>query len=83
MTIRTLDVSEATRPLADYVQQACNGPVVVTVDGRPVAVVAAIEDEDVESLALSESAQFWALIERARASQRLSESEVWQRVADL
>jgi prevent-host-death family protein len=67
---RAIDVAEATRPLSEYVREAQEGPVVVTVDGRPVAVVMAIEDADLDMAPLSTNPKFMALIERARARQR-------------
>ncbi len=70
MSIRTVDVNEAVRPLAEYAQQIAAGPVVVTVKGRPVAVMLAIENADQETISLSTNPQFLALIERSRARQK-------------
>ena len=43
---------------------------VVTRRGQPVAVVVAVEGLDLETLSLSTSADFIALIEKSRASYR-------------
>lgn len=70
MTVRTIDIAEATRPLAEYAQQADTGPLVVTANGKPIAVILPIEHADVETITLSESPQFLAIIERSRARQK-------------
>ena len=45
-------------------------PVILTVDGKPVAALMSIEDTDWETVALSTHPQFLALIERSRARQK-------------
>lgn len=63
------------------------GPVIITRNGKPVAVLIAPKDEDdLESLVLARSPRFLARIERARRSIRhgrgLSESEFWDAVEE-
>lgn len=70
MSMRAVDIAEAVQPLAEYAEHAREGPVVVTSGGRPVAVVLAIEDADLETISLSTSPRFMALIERSRARQQ-------------
>jgi len=70
MTLRIIDITEATRPLAAYAQQADTGPLVVTANGKPIAVVLPIENADTETIALSENPQFLAIIERSRERQK-------------
>jgi len=70
MSVRTLDITEAVGPLSEYAQQAGLGPVVVTINGKPVAVVIALENADLETVSLSTNPRFLALIERSRAHQR-------------
>jgi len=70
MSIRTLEVTEATQPLADYAEHADEGPVIITRDGKPVAIVMAIENADLETISLSTNPDFIALIERSRARQK-------------
>jgi len=69
MNVRTLDVTEAVQPLAEYAQQVDARPVVVTIKGQPVVVVLAIENADLETISLSTNPQFLAIIERSRARQ--------------
>jgi len=70
--MRTVEISEATASLSDYAREARKGTLVVTRRGKPVAAVVPVEGMDLESLALSTSRDFIALIERSRASYRES-----------
>ena len=70
MTIRTIDISEATQPLAEYAQHADTGPLVVTANGKPIAVILPIENADTETITLSENLHFLAIIERSRERQQ-------------
>ena len=70
MTARIIEISEATGSLAEYAQHADDGPIVVTANGRPIAVVMAIENADLETISLSQNPQFIDLIERSRERQR-------------
>ena len=64
-------MTQATDPLAEYAQDVDKEPVIVTVDGRPVAALVPIENADSETVTLSTHPQFLALIERSRARQRI------------
>ncbi len=68
--MKTLDIAKATAPLAKYAKEASKGPVIVTVDGRPVAALVPIENADLETVTLSTHPQFLALIERSRSRQK-------------
>ena len=80
MTTHTLEVAEATQPMATYVEQTASGPLVLTENGQPVAVMVSIELADHESISLSLDPEFLAIIERSRARHRqeggLSSEEV-------
>ena len=65
MTMRRIDIHQATGALADYAATVDRGPIVVTRSGRAVAVVVAVDDADLESMALAEDPRFQALIERS------------------
>jgi len=67
--MRTLELDEATDSLAEYVRDVGSEPVIVTVDGKPIAALVAIENADLETLTLSTHPEFLALIERSRARQ--------------
>src|SRR5712691_10914054 len=64
--MKTLELAQATAPLADYARDVDKEPVVVTVRGRPVAALMPIENADRETVTLSTNPQFLALIERSR-----------------
>jgi prevent-host-death family protein len=64
--MKTLELAQATAPLADYARDVNKDPVVVTVRGRPVAALMPIENADRETVALSTNSRFLALIERSR-----------------
>ena len=68
--MKTLEISQATAPLADYAREVREEPVVVTMDGKPIAALVAIENADAETVKLSTNPDFLALIERSRARQR-------------
>ena len=65
--MKTIDIEEALSPLADYVRRAGNEPLVVTVDGAPTAVILALDNADLETVALSTDPDFLALISRSRS----------------
>ena len=76
----------ATATLAAYTEQVGNGPVVVTDQGKPVAVLMPIQNADLETVALSTNRQFIELIERSRAQVRavgsIPSDEMRRRLAD-
>jgi prevent-host-death family protein len=76
----TLNKNEAKASLADYVDKINNDPLVVMVNGKPVAVLLPLENVDLETLSLSMSLKFRAIIERSRLRDetegRLSSEEV-------
>ena len=67
MTVRTIDVSDATESLATYIRDGAAGPVVVTDEGRPVAALVLLENTDLDTVALSTDPVFLALIRSSRA----------------
>jgi prevent-host-death family protein len=68
MTVRKVEVADATESLATYIRRAVgNGPVVVTHDGQPVAALVMLEDTDLETVALSADPEFLELIHNSRA----------------
>ena len=79
-------LADVKAKLSAYVESSrTEGPIIITRNGRPVAVLIAPQDEDdLESLVLARSPRFLARIERARRSIRegrgLTESEFWAAV---
>jgi antitoxin (DNA-binding transcriptional repressor) of toxin-antitoxin stability system len=68
--MKTLEAEQATAPLAHYLQGLSEDPVILTVDGKPVAALVPIENADLETATLSTDPRFLALIERSRARQK-------------
>ena len=64
--MKTLEMSQATAPLAEYAREVDKEPVIVTDHGRPVAALMPIENADRETVTLSTNPHFIALIERSR-----------------
>ena len=65
--MKSIEVSKATAPLAEYAQGVEREPLILTEGGVPVAALMAIGDADLESIALGSNPKFMALIEQARA----------------
>ena len=69
--MKTIEMTQATAPLAEYAQEISKEPVIVTVDGRPVAALVPISNADSGTVTPSTHPQFLALIEQSRARQRI------------
>jgi len=69
--MKVIEKDKATGTLGAYAAEVGNGPVVVTDQGKPVAVLVPIENADLETVALSTNPQFIELIERSRARGRV------------
>jgi hypothetical protein len=80
MMMRKIEINQATSPLGQYARELESGPLVLTKDGHAVAALLPIDDADLQSLALSLSPRFQAVIDKARAEYRegrsLSSDEV-------
>jgi antitoxin (DNA-binding transcriptional repressor) of toxin-antitoxin stability system len=68
--MKIIEQAEATAPLAVYAADVAQEPVIITVNGKPVAALVAIENADLETVSLSTNPAFLALIERSRARHR-------------
>ena len=60
-------MNEATDSLADCARAAAKEPLIVTQEGKPVAILLPLENTDVETVALSSNPKFLELIERSRS----------------
>ena len=84
--MRIAPMAEVKARLSAFVEQAqSEGPVVITRNGRPVAVLLVpVSDEDLEDLLLSRSPRFQAMLARSQqsiaAGQGLPEAAFWQLV---
>jgi prevent-host-death family protein len=64
--MKTMTVVEARNHFARTLDAAKEDLVIVTRNGRPVAAIQGIDDDDLEDLLLERSERFWAMIGRAR-----------------
>jgi prevent-host-death family protein len=71
--MKTLEMAKAKAPLSEYAKNVRKEPLVLTVDGKPVAALVPIENADLETVALSTNPRFLALIERSRVRQKSEE----------
>ena len=82
--MRIASVADVKARLSAYLQEAeSQGPVVITRNGKAVAVLLApVDDDDLEGLLLSRSPRFQALLEKSRhsvkAGRGLSRAEFWK-----
>ena len=85
MSMRTLDIKNATLSLAEYANEVGEGPIIITREGRPVAVVLSVENADLETISLSTNPRFIALIEHSRKRQEseggISSEEMRERLS--
>ncbi len=64
-----LELGKATAPLKEYASELVE-PVILTVDGKPVAALVSIENADQETISLSNNPAFINIIARSRARQK-------------
>lgn len=83
--MKIVEKKEATATLATYAEDVGSDPLIVTEHGKPVAALVAIENADLETVALSTNADFIQLIERSwarvRAEAGISSQEMRRRLA--
>ncbi len=65
--MKTIELSKASRPLAEYASELDEGITLLTHGNRPVAAIVPLKGVDRESLALSAHPEFLDLIARSRA----------------
>jgi prevent-host-death family protein len=65
--MKSIDIAKAVEPLADYAESVDKEAVVVTKNGKPVAVLSSAKGMDAESIALANNPRFAAIIQRSRA----------------
>ena len=68
--MKTIEIGQATGPLADYIEGVQSEPLVITDQGTPTAVIIPLVGTDLETLSLSTNPDFIALIERSRYRSR-------------
>ena len=77
--MKKASVAEIKSRLSAYLKESETGPVVVTRNGKPVAVIVGIQDEDeVERLLMAYSPRLQAIVEKSR--KQIREGEVLRHV---
>ena len=85
--MRIAPLADVKAKLSAYIEQSeTEGPVVITRNGKAVAIlVSPVDDDDVENLVLTRSPRFQKLLRKSRASieagRGLSSNEFWSAVA--
>ena len=64
--MKTVELTKAKSSLEEYTKDAKKAPVVVTDEGKPIAVLVRIRNADLETVSLSNNPQFLDLIQRSR-----------------
>lgn len=83
--MKIASVAEIKSQLSAFLKASESGPVVVTRNGRPVAVIVGVQDEDeIERLLMAYSPRLQAILEESRKQIRegdvLSHEEFWAEV---
>src|SRR5438067_6521352 len=80
--MKIASVAEVKSQFSAFLKTTASGPVIVTRNGRPVAVIVGVQDEEeIERLLMAYSPHLRAILERSRQQFRdgdwLSEEEFW------
>ncbi|HSZ54873.1 MAG TPA: type II toxin-antitoxin system Phd/YefM family antitoxin [Tepidisphaeraceae bacterium] len=80
--MRVASVANMKARLSEYLRASTRGPVLITRNGRAVAALVSVSDEEeIERLLLSHSPRLRAILrqarKRVRAGHRLSHQQVW------
>jgi prevent-host-death family protein len=81
--MKIASVAEVKAKFSAYVKASQEGPVIVTRNGKPIAVLLAMEDEDeIERLILAYSPKFREILQMARQQIRekggIKHTDFWQ-----
>ena len=86
--MRIAPLADVKARLSAYVEQCeTDGPVIITRNGKAVAVLLApVDDDDLEGLILARSPRFQGLLDKSRQSLKagkgLSRKDFWKAVAE-
>jgi prevent-host-death family protein len=79
--MKTMTVFEARNHFAGTLEAAKEDVIIVTRNGKPVAAIQGIDDNDLEDLLLERSERFWAMIARARRGKPIAIETLRKQVA--
>lgn len=83
--MKIASLADVKARLSAYVNESREGPVIVTRNGKPVAVLLSVTDEDeLERLVLAHSPKFQAILEKSRrqidATGGIPHDDFWRQV---
>jgi len=83
--LRIASVAEIKAKFSGYLKASEQGPIIVTKNGKPVAVLLAITDEDeIERLLIAHSPRFKSIVELAerqiREGRGIKHEDFWQAI---
>lgn len=83
--MKIASVADVKAHFSAYMKESESGPVIITRNGKPAAVLLnVVDEEEIEGLLLAYSPKFRALLEAARADIRqtggISHEEFWQQI---
>jgi PHD/YefM family antitoxin component YafN of YafNO toxin-antitoxin module len=64
--MKTVDLSQASKALSAYAEGLDDDPIILLVEGKPVAALVSLKNVDPESLALSTNPEFLRAMQAAR-----------------
>jgi antitoxin (DNA-binding transcriptional repressor) of toxin-antitoxin stability system len=76
--MKTIGLKQATLDVC--IKNAQQERVVITRNGKPVALIVGVEGMDKEQLQLGSSDKFWKLVEKRRKDKTVSRAELEQRL---
>jgi hypothetical protein len=84
--MKTIELSEASKPLSDYAEELGEEILVLTYKKKPIAALVSLKQVDQEALSLSTNPEFIAIIKAAReefrSGKRLSLEEIKREVLE-
>jgi prevent-host-death family protein len=80
--MKTMTVFEARNHFARTLAAAKEDVIIVTRNGRPVAAIQGIDDDDLEDFLLERSERFWSMISRARRGKPIAIETLRKQVTD-
>ena len=78
--MKTVTIRDLQKKLKESVDAAQSDRVVITRQGKPVAVLVGVEGADWETVVLETNAAFWRLIEKRRKQPIVSLTEMRKRL---
>jgi antitoxin (DNA-binding transcriptional repressor) of toxin-antitoxin stability system len=78
--VKTIDISQTTTD--KWVKSAQSERVVITRNGRPIALVIGVEGLDREQIELGASDRFWKLVRKRRKEKTITREELEKRLRE-